>query len=189
MKYFTKEFPKADNDPSLSKAQQESVHRKFLRNCRAYSKQLEKLRPRLSKQAWNFFYFGFARWGLHDARLLSFAAGDGLEYRADGRQPFRINKQKAVARIRILDRHQNLLCTFTCRGVSKAVFDYPSDDPLWDLGRIDDLLTYELTAADGRHLRLEFLFASGATILVEFTRLKFTRQRIRRRYPLTARYS
>ena len=163
--------------------------RKFLQNCKAYSKQLEKLRPRVSEQAWNFFYLGFARWGLHDARLLSFAAGDGLDYEVNGKAPFRINKQRAKVQIKILNRHQNLLCTFACSGVSKAVFDYPSADPLSNWGRVDDLLTYELTAADGRDLRLEFLFASGATILVEFTRLKFRRQRIRRRYPLEATYS
>lgn len=187
MKYFTKEFPKADNDPSLSKARCEAIHRNFLRACDAYRKQLKKLRPRLSRQAWNFFYFGFARWGLHDAHLLSFSAGDGLDYAADGRRPFRYNRQKAAARIRILDRHQNLLTTFTCVGVWRAVFDYPSGDPLSDnWGRVDHLLTYEMTAANGGLLSLEFLFASGATILVEFKRLQFKRQRVRRQYSATA---
>jgi hypothetical protein len=189
MEYFAKEFAKADNDPSLSKAQDAAIHRKFFRASKAYSKQLQKLRPRLSKQAWNFFYLGFGRWGLHDAELLSFAVGDGLDYRADGRHPFAINKAKTTARIRILNRHQNLLCTFTCSGVLKAVFDYPTDDPLGDSRRVDMLLTYELTAADSRHLCIEFLFVSGATILVEFTRLKFSRERIHRRYPSSERYS
>ncbi len=189
MKYFTKEFSKADNDPSLSKAQREAVHRKFLKSCEAYSRQLEKLRPRLSRQAWNFFCLGFGQWGLHDAELLSFSAGDGIDYRADGKRPFRINKAKTAVRIVFLNRLQNLLCTFTCSEVSKAVFDYPTNDILGDSKRIDMLLTYELTAADSRKLRLEFLFVSGATILVEFSRLKFRRQRIRRRYPSGAMYS
>jgi hypothetical protein len=69
MKYFTKEFPKADNSSSLSKRQQEAIHRKFLRNSKAYQKQLSKLEGRVSQAAWNFFYFGFGRWGLHDAHL------------------------------------------------------------------------------------------------------------------------
>jgi hypothetical protein len=182
VRYFTKELAKADGSQSLSKAQQAAISRKFLRNLKAYHKQLEKLRPRLSKQAWNFFYFGFGRWGLHDAEMLSFAIGDGLDYRANGGRPFKINKAKTTARVEILSRLQDLLCTFACSSVSKAIFDYPTDDPFEGSRRIDMLLTYELTAADSRHLRLEFLFCSGATILLEFTRLKFNRKRIARRY-------
>ena len=182
MKYFTKEIAKADNDPSLSKSQQAAIDRQFIRNVNAYRHQLEKLRPRLSNQAWRFFYRGFGRWGLHDAELLSFAVGDGVDYRTDGRQPFRINRAKTTVRIKILSRLQDLLYVFDCRGVSKAVFDYPTADPFEGSRRIDMLLSYELTAADSRNLRLEFLFCSGATILLEFTRLKFNRKRIARRY-------
>lgn len=190
MRYFTKDFPKADNNPRLSKAQQKAMHRLFLRRSAAYDRQLRALRHRLSKQAWNFFYFGFGRWGLHDAQLLTCTFGDGLDYKPNGLHPLRVNKEKVKARIQILDRHQNLLCTFTCRGISKAVFDYPTDDPLWnDRGCVDMLLTYEMTAASDRYLRLEFLFASGATIKVEFERLHFKRERIRRRYSETTIYS
>jgi hypothetical protein len=189
MRYFTKEFIKADNDSSLSRTKHDEVGRKFERNCRAYRKQLAKLRPRVSKQAWIFFYFGFGRWGLHDARLISFAAGDGLDYRIDGRHPFRINKQKAKVRIQILSHDQNLLCDFRCSEVRKAVFDFPSEDPLWNSGRVDDLHSYELTTASKNFLRLEFLFTSGSTILIEFMRLGFRRQRVRRRYPAEARYT
>jgi hypothetical protein len=64
MKYFTKEFPKADNSRSLSKAQQQAIYRKFVRNSEAYKKQLRKLEGRISRQAWNFFCLGFGRWGL-----------------------------------------------------------------------------------------------------------------------------
>jgi hypothetical protein len=181
MKYFTKEFPKADNSRSLSNLQQAAIHRKFLRNCKAYRKQLTKLEGRISQEAWNFIYFGFGRWGLHDAHLLSFAAGDGLDHPADGSLPFNYDTQKAKVRFLILNWHQNLLYSFNCSGIRKAVFDYPTDDPLWNLGRLDYILTYELTAVNERFLRLEFLFSSGATILVEFVRLRFKRQRVRTR--------
>jgi hypothetical protein len=189
MKYFTKEFVKADNDSSLTKAQSHTVSSKFERMCRAYRRQLAKLEPRISKQAWNFFYLGFGRWGLHDARLMSFAAGDGLDYRANGKQPFRINKQKAKARIRILNHDQNLLYTFECNGIQKTVFDFPTEDPLWNCGRVDLLHSYELTEARKGLLCLEFLFTSGATILVEFAQLKFERKRIHRTYASQAMYS
>ena len=189
MKYFTKESYRASNSRALTKAQRQVIDRRFLRNCKAYSKQLEKLRGRISRQAWNFFYFGFGRWGLHDACLLSFAAGDGLDHPCDGRVPFRYNREKAKVRILILNRHQNLLCAFECRDILRAIFDYPTDDPLWDTDRLDHLLTYELTAVNGRLLRLEFLFDSGATILVEFDRLIFRRRRVRRQFPIEAMWS
>jgi hypothetical protein len=183
MKYFGKEFTVADNNSSLSRRRREEIHKQFLKNCKAYRNQLAKLRPRLSKQAWIFF-FGFRRWGLHDARLLNFSVGDGLDYRANGKQPFEINNRRAKVQIRVLNRLQNLLYTFTCGGVRKVEFDYPSDEPLFNWGRIDLLNTYELTAADKRYLRLEFQFTSGATALVECIRIKFSRERIRRRYSI-----
>lgn len=189
MKYFTKEFIRAYNSPTRSAAERKRMDRKLRRNSRAYGRQLEKLRTRLSRQAWNFFYCGFARWGLHDARLLSFVAGDGLDYQANGKYPFRRNNQKLKVRIQILNYQQNLLYTFTCTGIRKAVFDFPTEDPLWVRGQVDDLHSYELTAVNRRFLRLEFLFVSGSTILVEFARLKFRRQRIKRRYPIGRIYA
>jgi hypothetical protein len=189
MKYFTKEFIKADNDSSLTKAQSQKIDKKFNRNCKAYRRQLGRLESRISKQAWNFFYFGFGRWGLHDARLMSFTVGDGLDYRPDGKQPFRINKQKAKVRIKILNHDQNLLCAFNCSGIRKVAFEFPSDDPLWNSGQVDDLHSYELTEAGKHFMCLEFLFTSGATILVEFARLKFDRKRIKRSFTTEAAYS
>jgi hypothetical protein len=178
MKYFTKEFPKADNNPSLRKSLRDAIDNKFLENCKAYRKQLSKLAGRISQAAWNFFYFGFGGWGLHDAHLLSFAAGDGLDHPADGSHQFNCNTQKAKVRLLIPNHDQNLLYSFTCSDIRKTVFDYPTDDPLWNWGRLDFVLTYELTAVNKRYLRLEFLFSSGATILVEFARLKFKRKRL-----------
>ena len=189
MKYFTKEFIKADDESSLSKARRQAIDRKFDRNCKAYRRQLARLESRISKQAWNFFYFGFARWGLHDARLISFTAGDGLDYQANGKQPFRINKQKAKVRIQILNHDQNLFCTFNCSGIRKAVFDFPSEDPLWNANQVDNVHSYELTQASKHFMCLEFLFTSGATILVEFAQLRFDRTRIHRSYATQAMYS
>ncbi len=65
---------------------QKALDRGFTRTCRAYQRQLAKLEGRVSRQAWNFFALGFRGWGLHDARLLAFSVGDGLDHLADGRQ-------------------------------------------------------------------------------------------------------
>jgi len=151
----------------------------FKRNFRAYQKQLAKLEGRVSRQAWNFFAFGFRGWGLHDARLLAFSVGDGLDHLADGGRKFDENKQKAKVRILILNRKQTLLYSFVCTDVRKTVFKYPVQNTRYDSRRIELLETYELTAVNQRYLSLEFLFSSNATLLVEFGRLKFKRQRVR----------
>jgi hypothetical protein len=159
---------------------QKTLKRGFKRNFRAYQKQLAKLEGRVSRQAWNFFAFGFGGWGLHDARLLAFSVGDGLDHVADVRQQFDGNKQKAKVRILILNRKQTLLYSFVCTDVRKVVFKYPVQNTRWDYRRIELLETYELTAVNKHYLSLEFLFSSNTTLLVEFGRLKFDRQRARR---------
>ena len=158
---------------------QKALDRGFKRNFGAYQKQLAKLEGRVSRQAWNFFAFGFRGWGLHDARLLAFSVGDGLDHLADGRQKFDENKQKAKVRILILNRKQTLLYSFVCTDVRKTVFKYPVQNTRYDSRRIELLETYELTAVNKHYLSLEFLFSSNATLLVEFGRLKFKRQRVR----------
>jgi len=175
MKYFTNEVLETGKD--------------FERICGLYREQLKGLRALVSKQAWEFFYLGFGRWGLHDASILRFSAGDGLNYLADGRTPFRINKRRTAVEIQILNRHQNLLYTFACNSVRKIVFDYAPDDPPMGWKAIDDINTYELTSGSKAPLSLEFLFVSEATILVEFARLKFSRRRVRRQYDSSEAYA
>jgi hypothetical protein len=160
---------------------QKVLDRGFKRNFSAYQKQLAKLQGRVSRQAWNFFAFGFRGWGLHDARLLAFSVGDGLDHLADARQQFDKNEQKAKVQILILNRKQTLLYTFVCTDVRKVVFKYPVQKTRRDSRQIELLETYELTAVDKHYLSLEFLFSSNATLLVEFERLKFKRQRVRQR--------
>lgn len=189
MKYFPKESLKSDNDSSLSKRERRDIDRKFKLNYEAYRRQLRKLQPRLSKQAWDFFWYGFGESGLHDGRLLSLETGDGFNNVADGRSAFRLNYQNARVRLRSLNFEQTLLYTFDCRQIQKLTVKFPSNEPLWNRGRFDDLHNYELTAASKRCLRFEMYFTSGATILIELGRLAFTRKPLKRRYPDGAKYS
>jgi len=53
---------------------------------------------------------------------------------------------------------------------------------------LGDLFTYEIVAVDKDLLQLGFLFASGASIVAQFTRLVFRRQRIGRKYPINEKY-
>jgi hypothetical protein len=165
MKYFTRK----------------ALNESFKKTVGAYQKQLAKLEGRISRQAWNFFAFGFGGWGLHDARLLAFSAGDGLEHLANGRKQFDVNKQKAKARILILNRKQTLLYSFVCTDIRRVVFKYPVQNTRWDARQIELLETYELVTVNKHYLSLEFLFSSNATLLVEFGRLNFKRQRVSQR--------
>lgn len=178
MKYFVEKSSRTVKSRPSSGLQVDAINRKWLRDWTAYKKQLEKLEGRVSRQAWNFFYFGFGRWSLHDAHLLSFAAGDGLDFAGDGGHRFKYNDEKSKVRIMILNRHQNLLCTFSCNDIRRVFFNDPPEQAPWNWSRFDYLDRYELTSVNKRYLRLEFLFSSGATILVEFSRLKFSRQRV-----------
>jgi hypothetical protein len=119
--------------------------------------------------------------GLHDVRLISLSIGDGLDYRPDGACPFRVNRQRTAARILFLNHEQDLLYTFDLKGVDRMTNDLlRCEAPNWCLG---DLFTYEITVVDKNLLQLGFLFASGATIVAQFTNLIFRRQRIKREYP------
>jgi hypothetical protein len=171
MKYFKRK------DNRGCKAQQKALER----NCRAYQKQLARLQGRVSQQAWNFFAFGFAGWGLHDAILLSFAAGDGLDYQFRATEDFDVNKSKGRVRIQFLNRQRTMVYSFVCTDIRKVVFSYSTQDRRWDWHRIGLLETYELTAAGKQHLSLEFQFSSNTMLHVEFGRLKFLRQRVNRR--------
>ena len=124
---------------------------------------------------------GFGGWGLHDAYLLAFAAGDALNHLSDGDRPFDENKERAKVRILILNRNHTFLYSFVCTDIHRVVFNYPKQDPRWDSRRIELLETYELTAVNRHYLSLEFLFSSNARLLVEFRRLKFRRQRLGRK--------
>lgn len=148
---------------------------------RAYHRALDRLEGRISKQAWNFFRFGFRRYGLHDARLLRLCVGDGLRYIANGKTPFYLNRNRAVARFEFISYYQEFLCIFECRGLTGTWCNLPVDEWL-SSQPIGDLSTYELTAKGPKKLRLGFVFATGATIVVEFRKLVFRRKRLPRKY-------
>src|SRR5258705_1487278 len=85
-----------------------------------YRHDLESLRPRLSKAAWDFFMDGRDECGLHDARLLSLRIGDGLDSTPDGSSPFRLNHQHTSAILEFLNYEQSFHYTFDLRRVSRV---------------------------------------------------------------------
>jgi len=189
MKYFNYELISAANNWIKQDKQEFSQAEKRLEAAlRKYQRELENLKTRVSQPAWRFFRDGFGRHSLHDGRLLSLRTGDGLDYHADGENPFRLNTQRTSADLEFLNFEQDSHYLFNLKGVNRLRCDIFTEDNR-HAKSIGDLYIYELTAADKDQLRLGFLFASGATIIVQFRRLVFRKRRIERKYVPGEMYS
>ena len=139
-------------------------------NIAVYAERLEQLRPRLSQRNYRFF-----KNGLHDARLISFATGDGLHIDFAKNGSVAINDfYRTSAEMKVLNAEFDAIYHLKYKGVSKSVFDFPSDDPLWGKN-IDDWGYDELSEVNETVLRHEVLFSSGTTILIEFEKFSFTK--------------
>ena len=81
MKYFTYSLVAAANDWIDQTEEQAAASEKlFWSTAERYNRELDTLKPRVSQKAWEFFRYGFGRYGLHDASLLSLCTGDGVEF-------------------------------------------------------------------------------------------------------------
>jgi hypothetical protein len=176
MKFFTYDLIATANGWSdVSPAVEKAARTRFTRALAAYHRSLDRLRPRVSAAAWNFFRHGWAEEGLHDATLLTLAAGDELS--AEGlRAPLWYRRiARTAVRLEFQNQDGRIVRAFECRGVRRLRADlFVEHPPGRNLG---DLYTYELRTATKDHLALSFLFASGAEIEVEFRRLLFSTRR------------
>lgn len=170
MKYFTKEIWSGHNSRSKS----DWAYEQSVLNTREYTRQLEELKPRLTEEMHRFF----TTENLHDGRLLDFTAGDRINFDVHGPDKFDISAHDHSVQMRVLGENLDVLYTLRYAGVRRAIFDYPTDDPLFhEEGRhIDDWGYDELTDAGGGYLRHEVLFASGTTILIEFKHFSYERE-------------
>ncbi|HEX8735824.1 MAG TPA: hypothetical protein VF721_10900, partial [Pyrinomonadaceae bacterium] len=81
MRYFTYETIAAANDwIEQTESESKKAEEHFWKLVSQYEQELETIKHRISKPAWNFFRYGFAETGLHDGRLLSFEIGDNMIY-------------------------------------------------------------------------------------------------------------
>lgn len=169
MKFVTKEHWLGWNsrDDKISKWAEESSRQ----NLEKYSEQLAALRTRLSKRNFTFF-----KESLHDARLIAFSVGDGLHLDFESKQSVSINDfYKTSVSIKVLNAEFDAFYNLKYDKVTKAVFDFPSDSPLWGKN-VDDWGYDELSEVNEITLRHEVLFSSGTTILIEFEKFSFMKQ-------------
>lgn len=188
MKYFTHQLISAANDWVEQSEQESRLAQQRLRsNIERYHRQLDVLKPRISGKAWKFFRHGFGETGLHDARLLLLSIGDGLDYSPTGASPFFLNRQHTSAQLQFLNYDQSRHYVFELRRVNHVRADLfiQAESSAKSLG---DLYAYELTAPDEANLQLGLLFASGASLAIQFQRLVFGSRRIKREYELGEMY-
>jgi hypothetical protein len=188
MKYFTYELISAANDWIEQSPQEHRQAKGHLESViKEYLSELENLKPYLSRQAWQFFQHGFDRESLHDARLLSLSVGDGLKYAPDGSSPFLINRRHTSAVVEFLNYEQDSHYVFDLRGVSRVRSELFINESL-SAKSVGDLYIYELVAGGKDQLQLGFLFATGASVIIDFRKLVFRKNRIRRKYELGEMY-
>jgi hypothetical protein len=179
LKYFSYDLIAAGNDwIRQTRADEARALKKLARLTERYLVELDQLKSRIGLRGWQFFRHGYGPTGLHDGRLLSMTVGDGLNYTAEGKEPFRRNRQALIARLEFLNYEEEFYYVFELRGVTQVCSNIFPDDG--SSKGIDDLYTYELVGIDDHDLQLGFLFASGATIIVQFHELRFRRRRINR---------
>lgn len=166
MKFITKELWRTVNYGSMRAF--DRAAREWKKNDVLYRKLLQRVLPRLKPSSRAFFkQIGL----LHDGTLLSFEAGDVLD--------FSISKSSRPrnTRARILAEASDLtVLTLNYQTVTRIAFDFPSDKPLFDYDNIGDWGYDQLTLVRPEVLRHEIVFSSGATILIESRQITVKRQ-------------
>jgi len=141
-------------------------------NFKIYAERLEKLRPRLKERNYEFF-----KNGLHDGQLISFSVGDGLSLNFESNAPLKLEDfSKTSVLMKVLNAEFDAVYDLKYERVSKAVFDFPTDSPLWG-SNINDWGYDELSEVNEKTLKHEILFSSGTTILIEFGKFSFKKKR------------
>ena len=136
---------------------------------RAYRGQLEAMRPRLPDHVFAFF----DRADIHEGELLHLEIRDGSRAAPLGQlpRPWTVPDDHPVrVELAILDAYDKVVWTLQYRGIRRILVDFPSQTPLFyqDGEGFGDVGCHELTDRGGGFFRHEILFATGATLLVEF---------------------
>ena len=127
-----------------------------------------KIKPQLSKKAQQFF----TKVSLHDGTLISFSVGDVLNKRSHLRYP-----KNNFAEIKVLKFDGKHVYILRYSKIRACKMDYPGDPVLF----LNDNLTFndwgydELCLLEDQWLRHDILFASGATISIEFMHFNYSR--------------
>ena len=167
MKYFTKDYWLRLQDLSNS----ERNDREWEQLLVAYRENLSTLRSRLSPEAMAFFDDA----NVHDGHLAEFRIGQQSPLTPWDGSPDTEHPVTVQLTVRDATGHAAWLLKYS--NVRRVVVDYPSEAELFPIGGegFGDWGYHELTDAGGGFLRHEVLFATGATLLVEFGSIQVDR--------------
>jgi len=164
MKYLTKK-----RWASVRSGQVEGEAAAWGKALRAYREQLETLRGRLPDHVFAFFDHA----DIHDGELLHLDIRDGSRpapldqlprpWIVPGDHPVRVD-------LAILDTYDRRVWGLRYSAIRRILVDFPSSKPLYyqDGDGFGDVACHELSDCGDGFLRHEILFATGATLLVEF---------------------
>lgn len=136
---------------------------------RAYREQLETLRGRFPDPVFAFF----DRADIHDGELLHLNIRDGSRPAALEQlpRPWIVPGDHPVrAELAILDTYDRQIWGLRYGAIRRILVDFPSNKPLFyqDGEGFGDVACHELSDCGEGFFRHEILFATGATLLVEF---------------------
>jgi hypothetical protein len=160
MKYFTKK---------LWGNWRESAIKQWRTNLRIYLKYIDRMSPQLGHLICHFIH----KIPLHDGHIDSFSCIAKIVERKNGGY----NRYKYVE-IRVIHPFKSYIYVLKYSKVRTCVFDFPSKTPMslpetnygsWGYD--------EFTLLSDHWIRHEILLDSGATILIEFKRFSYKRQK------------
>jgi hypothetical protein len=177
MKYFTPQLWLGFN--SRSTRRRDAAFKAWDLRLSAYRKSLRKILPGLGSKAQKFFGDVLV---LHDSTLTRLEVGDGIHHSEHEFGPADVKRRKITVRMLVFSDSRNLLYVLEYKGVTKVELDFPGKLELFPVEMYPNFGDWgydELTSPTTGLYRHEILFASGASIVVEFGDLTFHRKRMK----------
>jgi hypothetical protein len=173
MRYFTPEMWLGFNSP-----RSKSAFKTWDGRFKAYLNNLKKILPSLNPHARVFFRDALI---LHDGTLALMEVGDRIDDAEAKAKRDIVNRRKASVRLSVLSDTVNQHCyTLEYKNVERIHVDFPGRVELFPVGmhpNFGDWGYDELTSPQKGLFRHEILFASGASIAIEFREFSFRKTR------------
>jgi hypothetical protein len=179
MKYYLRElqdFMNSENDSAESTKHAIKIARKQARLHKEYLSQLSQLQKRITARTYTLLHTSSDP--LFDSNLMAFSIGDSVRKKVKyGAEWFHTE-----VFIRLITFEEDAIYTLKYRGVDSVRFDLPHEK--WynwpSVHDIGCLLSHEVLPADEVYLSHEFLFTSGATLMIKFKKLDFEKMKIKK---------
>lgn len=175
MRYFTAQLWLGFNSP-----RGEVAFKTWDRRLRDYRKNLRKILPGLNSRARRFFRDILV---LHDGTLIRFEVGDRIADAEGNSTRGNSNRREVKVRTFVRTDRGDRVYVLEYRGVTRVEVNFPGKLVLFPVGTYPNFGDWgydELTAPEMGTFRHEILFASGASIAIEFRDFVFRRKRGRR---------